>query len=335
MKKRNFILGSALLGLSLLCTSPLTLAEPAKKTYKIGAAVYGLKNEFAQLWVKALKAHPAVKSGLVKLTVFDGRYDHMAQDGQFDTMITQKYDLAIYVPIDSIAGGNVIKKAVAAGLPVVGSNGPVKSDQLVSFIASDDVLGGEIEAEAVIKAMGGKGNVVVLEGPVGQLGPVQRWEGNKKALDRYPDVKILEKKTANWSRAEAMSLMQNWLTAHPGQINGVIGQNDEMALGAIAAIKGAGIDIKTIPVAGIDGITDGIRSVAAGEMVWTVRQDAKTQAQGAMDIALRHLIGESYKPMAEGWKEYPEMPYGDGTNKVYGVPWTIVTKDNAQKYLKR
>ena len=78
------------------------------------------------------------------------------------------------------------------------------------------------------------------------------------------DVKVLVMKTANWSRAEALSLMENWLTAHPGKINGVIGQNDEMALGAIEAIKAKGLAPKSIPVAGIDGVTDAIKAVKTG-----------------------------------------------------------------------
>jgi len=337
MQIRRTLLTTAMLAtaLGLAAIVPGALAQEAKKTYKVGAAIYGLKNEYAQLWVQALKAHPAVKSGLVDLVVFDGRYDHLTQAGQFDSMITQKFDAAIYVPIDSNAAGSVIKKAVAAGLPVIGSNSPPKSDQLVSFVGSNDVLGGELEAEAVIKAMGGKGNVVVFEGPVGQTGAIQRWEGNKKALDRHPDIKVIEKKTANWSRDEALALMQNWITAHPGQINGVIAQNDEMGLGAIAAMKAAGLDPKKIPVAGIDGVSDAIRSVAAGDMILSIRQDATTQAQGALDVTLRKLIGPTYKPMSTVWTLYPKMPWGDGTARLYDVPWTMVTKENAKDFLAK
>ena len=74
-------------------------------------------------------------------------------------------------------------------------------------------------------------------------------------------MKVLEDQTANWSRAEAQTLMENWLTAHPNQINGIIGQNDEMALGAIEAIKAAGLDVKSFAIAGIDGVTDALRAV--------------------------------------------------------------------------
>ncbi len=313
--------------------STLTFAQSAPKTWKVGAAVYGLRNEYAQLWADAIKDHPAVKSGLVKLTVFDGRYDHLTQDSQFDTMITQKYDGAIYIAIDSIAGANVVGKAAKAGLPVVGSNSPVKSDRMLSYIGSDDVLGGQLEAAAVIKKLGGKGNVVIFEGPVGQTGALERSEGIDRVLKQSPGIKVLERKTANWSRAEALALMQNWITAHPGQINGVIAENDEMALGAIAALKAANIDPKTMPIAGIDGVTDAIRAIARGEMVLTERQDAKAQAQGALDILLRHLIGPSYQPQSAIWQQYAKsMPWGNGTAKLYAVPWAEVTKANAAQF---
>ena len=84
-------------------------------------------------------------------------------------------------------------------------------------------------------------------------------------------VKVLERKTANWSRAEAMPLMENWLQKHRGKIGGVIAQNDEMALGAIEAIKSAGLNVNDFSIAGVDGVSDAIRSVQEGEMVSILR----------------------------------------------------------------
>jgi putative xylitol transport system substrate-binding protein len=316
----------------LIATIGVAQAAP-KKTYHIGAAVYGLKAEFMQIWSGALKEHPAVKDGTVKLTIFDGNYDALTQNNQFDTMVTQKYDGAIFVPIDIQAGAEAVNKAAAANIPVVGSNTRVNSDKLLSYIGSNDVIAGEMEADAVIKGIGGKGNVVILEGPIGQSAQIERRKGNENALAKNPSVKVLEMKTANWSRAEALSLMENWLTAHPGQINGIIGQNDEMALGAIAAVKAKGIDPKSMPTAGIDGVTDAILAVKRGDMV-SILQDARAQAQGALDIVLRKLIGPSYKPRSEIWKQYEKgMPWGDGTAKVYNVPWTPITLENADKLL--
>ncbi len=307
-------------------------AGEKKDSYNIALAVYGTKGEYVQMWLNAMNDHPAVKSGLVKTTVFDGEYSHIRQDDQFNTIIAQKFDAAIFIPIDSTAGGATVKKSVEAGIPVIGSNGPVSSGLIVSYIGSDDVEGGYIVGKAIIEKIGGKGNVVMLEGPVGQTGPMQRGEGMRKALSEYPGVTLLETKTANWSRNEAMDLMQNWLVSHYGKIDGIFGQNDEMALGAIAAVKSAGIE-PLIPAGGIDGISDAIRAVSRNEMALSVRQDAFTQAQGAMDIALRHLIGPEYKPMSKCWETYPEMPWNGGTEKLYSVPWTVVTKANADQFL--
>jgi putative xylitol transport system substrate-binding protein len=324
----------AKLGLAVVLALAFGTASAApKKTYRVGAAVYGLKAEFMQIWVGALKEHPAVKDGTVKLTVFDGNYDALTQNNQFDTMITQKYDGAIFVPIDIQAGAAGVEKAFAAGIPVVGSNTRVNSDNLLSYIGSNDVIAGEMEAEAVIKGIGGKGGVVILEGPIGQSAQIERRKGNENALAKHPDVKVLEMKTANWSRAEALSLMENWLTAHPDQIKGIIGQNDEMALGAIAAVKAKGIDPKKMPTAGIDGVTDAILAVKAGDMV-SILQDARAQAQGALDILLGKLIGTSYQPRSEIWKQYATgMPWKGGKEKVYNVPWTPITLDNANQLL--
>lgn len=319
-----------------LAAATALLASPAlaqDKKLKIGAAPYGLNAEFMQIWSAALEQHPAVKSGEVELTVFDGRYDALVQQEQFNTMITQKFDAIIFVPIDIEAGATAVQAAADAGIPVVGSNTRVNSDLLAAYVGSDDTISGYMEAKTVLDKIGCKGNVVIIEGPIGQSAQIQRLEGNQKALAECPDVKVLEQQTANWSRAEAQTLMENWLTSHAGQINGVIGQNDEMALGAIEAIKSAGLKTDDFAIAGIDGITDAIRAVKEGTMT-SILQDASAQAQGAMDLAIFHAKKGDYKPQSDIWAQYPDMPFNDGKDKNYNVPWTPVTKDNADKLLE-
>ncbi len=320
----------ALAAATALLASP-TMAQDKK--LKIGAAPYGLNAEFMQIWSAALEQHPAVKNGEVELTVFDGRYDALVQQEQFNTMITQKFDAIIFVPIDIEAGATAVQAAADAGIPVVGSNTRVNSDLLAAYVGSDDTISGYMEAKTVLDKIGCKGNVVIIEGPIGQSAQIQRLEGNQKALAECPDVKVLEQQTANWSRAEAQTLMENWLTAHAGQINGVIGQNDEMALGAIEAIKSAGLKTEDFAIAGIDGITDALRAVKEGTMT-SILQDASAQAQGAMDLAIFHARKGDYKPQSEIWAQYPDMPFNDGKDKNYNVPWTPVTKDNADKLLE-
>src|ERR1700722_16526152 len=132
------------LALTVICGSTLTLKAARTKPLKVGAAVYGLKAEFMQLWRNYLKDHPAVKSGQVKVTVFDGKYDPNTQNDQFDTMITQQFDAIIFVPIDAEAGAAAVQKAHDAKIPVIGSNTSVKSDLLTSYIGSNDVVGGQL-----------------------------------------------------------------------------------------------------------------------------------------------------------------------------------------------
>ncbi len=325
----------ALLFAVLACCLFAISLNAGEKTYRIGGATYGLNGEYMKLWATALERHPAVTSGLVKLTVFDGRYDASVQQSQFETMSSQGYDAILFVPIDIEAGAAAVATAHAAGIPVIGSNTRVNTDLLAAYIGSNDVKSGYMEAKAVLEKMGGKGNVVIIEGPIGQSAQIERREGNLKALAEYPEVKVLEMKTANWSRAEALSLMENWLTAHPGKIDGVIGQNDEMALGAIQAIKAAGLKPTDFAIAGIDGVSDAIQAVKNGELGLSILQDAVAQAQGAMDVALRHIIGPDYQPMSSCWKEYPDMKWEGGTKTLYDVPWTPITKDNVDEQWSR
>jgi putative xylitol transport system substrate-binding protein len=119
--------------------------------------------------------------------------------------------------------------------------------------------------------------------------------------------------------------MENWLTSHSGQINGVIGQNDEMALGAIEAIKSANLKTEDFAIAGIDGITDALNR-RQGRQMTSILQDASAQAQGALDLAIFHARKGDYKPESVIWNQYPDMPWNDGKDKEYLVPWTPVTK---------
>jgi putative xylitol transport system substrate-binding protein len=285
-----------------------------------------------QIWAAALENHPAVKEGKVEVTVFDGRYDALVQQEQFETMITQGYDAIIFVPIDIEAGATAVQLAADAGIPVFGSNTRVNSDLLTAYVGSDDVQSGYMEAKYVLDQIGCTGNVVIIEGPIGQSAQIQRLEGNQKALAECPDVKVVEQQTANWSRAEAQTLMENWLTAHPGEIAGIIGQNDEMALGAIEAVKAAGLNVSDFAIAGIDGVTDALLAVKAGDMA-SILQDGAAQAQGALDLAIK-AVQPDYEPMSPIWEAYPDMPWNGGADAEYSVPWTPVTLDNVDALLE-
>lgn len=272
---------------------------------------------------------------MVELTVFDGKGDALTQANQMDTIITQKFDAVIFVPVDAEAGNAPAAKVKAAKIPLIGSNTQV-SDKSVydGFVGSNDVTAGEAVAKTVGDKIGGKGAVVILEGMNGHSAQLQRAQGIQKYLAANPGIKVLAKKTANWSRAEALALMENWLTTYPGQIKGVIAHNDEMAIGALQALKARRIDPKTLPVAGIDGILDALNGVKSGEM-YTTLQDAVGQAQGSIDLALRRVKGSGYQPQASLWKTYAkQIEWVDGMQASYMIPWVPVTGTNVDDLLK-
>lgn len=323
---------------SLLAASMLSVVAAHAQTapVKIAVLMYGMKAEFVQLMERSAKEHPAVKQGLATLTVFDGRYDPLVQNNQAEAAIRTKYDAIIINPVDFEANVDVIKMANKAKIPVVVTNSRLNSDQATSEVISDDVQGGYLEAKAVLNKMNCQGNVVIIEGPKGMSGEIQRGQGNEKAIAECGPGKItvLERKTANWSRAEAMPLMENWLQKHRGKINGVIAQNDEMALGAIEAIKSAGLDVKSFAIAGVDGVSDALRLVKKGEMT-SILQDGRAQIQGAIDVAMHAVKGSGYQPMSDIWQQYQgRLDWQQGAAKRYEIPWTEVTPTNADALLK-
>ena len=122
--------------------------------------------------------------------------------------------------------------------------------------------------------------------------------------------------------------MSEWLPRFPGQINGIIGQNDSLGLGSIDAIRAAELDVRQFAISGVDGTRDGLVAVKAGDMV-SVFQDAKAQAQGALDVAIRAVRGDSYQPQSDIWRDYGDaLPWGGGTAMLYEIPWTLITAEN-------
>lgn len=142
----------------------------------------------------------------------------------------------------------------------------------------------------MVEKLGGKGNVVILEGPLGSSPQLGRGKGIQNVLDKNPGIKVLAKDTANWKRDEAVNKTSNWISAFKGEINGVISQNDDMALGAIQALREAGVS--GIPVVGIDGIEDGLKAVQSGDMIGTSLQHGTVELATGLAVAAKIARGE-------------------------------------------
>ena len=293
-------------------TSEPAPAPAPEKKLSIGATFYSLQNEFTMRMDNAGKKW-AAENG-VDYVGYDGNYDAATQLSQVETMISNGVDAIILNPHDADACAACVEVAHAAGIPVIGVNTMVNSDLLTSYVGSLDVSAGEDIMNKMIEYMGSNDfNIVIIEGPMGQSAQLQRNEGIYNVLANNPDIDVLAIDTANWSRSEAMTLMETWLTTYGEDIDAVIGENDEMALGARQAIVAAGLDI---PCIGVDGIADAVTAVSTGDMIASDFQNAEGQMTGALDAAVTVINGGSVEK--EIW-----------------IPFEMITPDNYEEYVNK
>lgn len=263
-------------------------------TYRIGLSLSTLNNPFfVTLRDGALQA----AAGLgVEVIVADGRDNPAKQLGDIEDFVQQKLDLIVINPTDSDAIVTAVEEANKAGIPVITVDRGANGGMVIAHIASDNVAGGMMAGEYVAMLLGGKGNVVELEGIVGTSAARDRGQGFGAAISKYPDIKIVAKQVANFNRAEGLVVMENILQANPN-IDAVFAHNDEMALGAIEAIKAAGL-LDKIKVVGFDAVDDAVAAVNAGEMAATVAQQPFLMGQLAVVKAFEYLtIGTIYIPV--------------------------------------
>ncbi|MDO4489677.1 MAG: substrate-binding domain-containing protein [Lachnospiraceae bacterium] len=293
-------------------TKEETAAGEKKGGKTVGATYYTLQTEFCMRMDNAAKKW-AEENG-VTYTGYDGNNDAAKQLEQVETMIAQGVDAIVLNPQDADACSACVDVAVEAGIPIVGVNTMVNNENLTGYVGSQDVGAGEEIMQYMIDYMGkDEFNIVVLEGPMGQSAQLQRWEGINNVLAEYPKIKILAYNTANWSRSEAQSLMETWLNEHGDEIDAVVAENDEMALGARVAIDELSLDI---PCIGIDGITDAVTAVGNGSMIASDFQDAEGQIIGALELALSAADGNDVEK--EKW-----------------IPFQMITPDNYTEYVDR
>ncbi len=220
--------------------------------------------------------------------------DVNTQISQMQQFINQKADAIVIAAVNSSTLGPQVAAAKAAGIPVVITNltvTPQTQKDAVSYVGPDDVAAGANEATHLIDAIHGKGGVVVLQGPLGQSGEIDRTKGIRQALAKHPDVTLLAIQPANWKRTEAYSVAQDFLSRYGSKISGVIAENDDMAIGTIQALREKGLAGR-IPVVGVDGIKDGMRAVRDGNQIETNLQDGPLELGMAMQVAINHVQGK-------------------------------------------
>jgi ribose transport system substrate-binding protein/inositol transport system substrate-binding protein len=314
MKKVYGILTSAILCVMLLfsagCSKQDASGSAAARTATgnkpvIGCTVYYM-TEFVTLMAEGIRAEAAERGA--DLVLLDANNDAQRQISQIENLIAQKVDVLLVAAVDSDAIVPALDLARQANIPLVGLNMLINTTEEYYYSGPNDVQAGELEAQRLIDLIGGSGEVAILEGPIGQSAQVQRLEGNKNILAKYPNVRVIADQTANWSRAEALTLVENWIEAFP-ELDGIIAHNDEMALGAIQALEAKGIKNR-IPVTGVDAIKDGCMAIRDGRFEMTVFQDAEEEGRLGVRICMDILEG---KPPAKKIN-FIEMKVIDDTN---------------------
>jgi inositol transport system substrate-binding protein len=262
----------------------------------------------------------------VNLQVEDAQDDVAKQLDQINNFIASGVSAIIVNPVDTSATEAMSAAAEAAGVPLVYVNRqPINVDTLPdnqAFVASNEVDSGTLETMEVCRLLTEAGkteaNIYVMMGQLSNQAAVQRTADIHDVMasgNCGVTLNIIDEQTANWSRDEAQNLMTNWLsTATP--FDAVIANNDEMALGAIQAMKAAGIGMDTVIVSGIDATQDALVAMQAGDLDVTVFQDAAGQGAGSLAAALSLAKGEAVD------------------QKVY-IPFQLVTPANIADYLAK
>ncbi|MGI6245849.1 MAG: sugar ABC transporter substrate-binding protein [Pseudochelatococcus sp.] len=257
----------------------------------------------------------------VRVQAEDAQGDISRQQSQIENFLASGVDGIVVMLVDADSGPAISAAAARAGVPLVFVNmAPTGVDNLPAnqaWVGSDEIQAGTLQAQEVCRRLGGKGEAVILMGQLGTTGQRGRTKAvhDVLATDECKGISVLAEETGNWMRTPGMDIMTNWITSGL-KPDAVIANNDEMALGAIQALKAARVSLDDVVVAGVDATRDALLAVQSGELDLTVFQNARQQGVGAIDAVLKIAGGESVER-----KNF--------------VPFELVTKENLESYLAR
>jgi ribose transport system substrate-binding protein len=291
MRKLAIILSIALLG-ALLAPGMGLAKDP--KDVQIVYIVKDLVNPFF-VEMKWGGAAAAKEHGVKYTCLAPERYSVENQIRIMEDAIQQKVDGIVIVPIDGKGIVSAIERANAAGIPVFNCNTKAAGGEVVGFAGIDHVALGQAVGEYTVKALNGKGNIIILEGTTGASSARERLQGMHEILDKNPGIKVLSSNTAKYNRQMGMKVTEDLLVRYP-DVNAILAANDSMALGAKEAVKDAR-RLDDILIVGIDANPEALSAVEAGEMAATINGGAFDQGFVATDLLCKFLL-KGEKPQA-------------------------------------
>src|SRR5436305_3292154 len=257
----------------------------------------------------------------VRVTWFDGQLDATKQRSAIDDMASQKWD---FVAIQAFGIGTLtapVRKMISQGIPVIDMDtliAPLGSIAVHSFLAPDNVFMGASVTQALVNAIGGKGNMVMTWGAFGHTGAQGRAKGFYQVVKKSPGIHVLAAETANWDVTQTARLWEDWLTKYP-KIDAAFFHNDDMALAAYNVIKNHGRAGKIL-IGGVDAMPPAINAVLDGRMYATVRNPSCRIHGGAIVAGVAAVLN--------GEKTAAHVA-GTGIPKQIGTDGPVEPKDNA------
>jgi len=244
----------------------------------------------------------------VKVIVTDTENSVAKQSANMEDLIARGVDGIITDPIDVSSLVPAINAAVAAGIPVATLDRAATGSNYNFFVGSDDVGGGRLIADFVAKKLNGKGKIIFITGSLGSSPQLDRSKGFKEELVKFPGLQIVFEQTGEFFREKGMKVMEDAIAAVP-KFDAVVCQNDDMMMGAIQALKAAGVPRKSYVITGYDGIPDALAAIRDGYADCTVQYPVG-QAPEVLTRLVSYLRGNPPKE-----KDYKIMPW-------------VITKDN-------
>ncbi len=296
-----------------IASSVISLGASADEVKKIGLAVPNLQADYFNQIKMGVEGY-AKELGIEVITV-DAKGDTATQVSQVQDLITQDIDAFIYIPAGAAAATVPTRLAKAEGIPVINVDRFPETEPGNTFIAGESKNSAYEVCKYIIEKAGGAGEMVIIHGQKGTTPEVDRYEGCKRAIDEYPEVKLVAQQwTEMWSPNEGFQVAQNMLQAHPNT-KIIFAQADAMAMGAAKAADVAGLSDQVI-IGGYDGDTSALEYLAKGEGPFIVTATQQTQAMGrlAVDSAIKAANGE----------EIPQFQLTDAI---------LTTSENAPEYV--
>lgn len=263
--------------------------------YTIGYVINNLNDTF-QTYILNAAENQAEELG-ISFRVENAEEDLIAQQDLVNTLIQNNVDALVVVPVDTSAMGPITQSAQNADIPLVYVNrNPYAGSEEdmpegVYYVGSEEIEAGIIQGEYAGDFLGGEGGVAILMGILGNEGAVQRTAGVNQVIDeQFPNMTVLAEETAEWQRDQAINIAENWILTYGDDLNAILANNDEMALGAVQATESTGRE--DIIVMGVDAIPDAIDAIQQNRLEGTVFQDATGQGSTAVNIISNIFNGE-------------------------------------------